>query len=135
MISVEALELLLKVDSAVERHNGGCKGEASYLDAKERLHDFIATLEYHVSSLEAQLAATQARLAAYEEGYDPKVELPKNGQTVIAKEVRNDQPMYWDLEFHKAQNGNLWVNWAFAEPSKEAQVIRWFPLPGAKEAK
>lgn len=61
MISVEALELLLKVDSAVERHNGGFQGEASYLDAKERLHDFVATLEYHVSSLESQLAELQAR--------------------------------------------------------------------------
>lgn len=94
---------------------------ASVLDMHKRLE-----------SLESQLAEAQARLAGFEEGFDPKVKLPKDRQTVIAKEVRDDQPIYWDVEFLKGDDGNLWVNWAFAEPSNTADIVRWFPLPGSK---
>ena len=130
MISVEALELLLKVDSAVERHNGGMQGEASYLDAKERLHDFIATLEYHVASLESQLAATQARLAAFEEGYDPAVRMPADNVTVwIAIPIINgysyDEAFWNDGRWQSATK--LYTVWELE------RVARWFPLPGAKE--
>lgn len=70
MISVEALELLLKVDSAVEHHDIGLMGEARYLDAKENLQDYIASLE---SKLAARNALVERLVEAGQELAD---ELP-----------------------------------------------------------
>lgn len=130
MISVEALELLLKVDSAVEHHDIGLMGEARYLDAKENLQDYIA-------SLESQLAEAKARLAGYEEGYDFATKLPALGEEVLFKNF-NGYFMLYKFDGVLMPSGVISLHDDYFKKhdydiSDTRFEYRWFPLPGSKE--
>ena len=85
----------------------------------------------HIASLEAQLAATQARLAAFEEGYDPMVELPKDFEVVIIDAKH-------DTKVSRLYPASMYVEHLcfedpFGKQDEIKNVNRWFPLPGTKE--
>jgi len=86
-------------------------------EAYEAIRDYTANLE-------SELAATKARLAGYEEGYDPKVS-PALKQSVLMMSRDGD---YFEVEYHLRSktywDGDNW--WKKDCPD----LKRWFPLPG-----
>ena len=87
--------------------------------------EFLIT---HIAKLESQLAATQARLAAYEEGYDPATNPPEDNRTVliVVDSLENEPSMYL------ANFDGSWfhsVGYSF----KAERVVRWYSVMGAKE--
>jgi len=62
----------------------------------------------------AKLASLQSRLETYEEGLDPAVKMPKEGETVIALYPNGDISRY--VFSHKLT----------------IDFVRWYPLPGSK---
>ena len=86
-----------------------------------------------IASLEAQLAATQARLAEYEVGFDPKVH-PAPDTWVLMMDcddvyfpVQFDPSCAWYWNYQGGSNGEIdyWND-------DDIDLRKWFPLPGSK---
>ena len=80
-------------------------------------------MEKHIAALETQLAATKARLAEYEEGYDPAVKPPKEFELVLA----NSKAFGWRTVQYSHEyfdEGSCGVGFGIKG------CIRWFPLSG-----
>ena len=122
-----------------------CCGKAIYLHMmpgfvrNDTLYDkdisLFATTMLAMKELQSALAATQARLAAFEEGYDPAVKPPEDNEDVFVKV--NDGRCYMAVFEHLSGDAvNVFSVIPFGDfvPTFDvADIIRWFPTPGAKE--
>lgn len=127
MISVEALELLLKIDSAVEHHDIGLMGEARYLDAKENLMDYIA-------SLETENAALRERTR-----WIPVSErLPKDGTEVLIAVESVFEPHYHIWKAYHVSHIPQWTadnGLYYHHTTNYESITHWMPLPEAPKEK
>lgn len=85
----------------------------------------------YIASLESQLSEARARLAGYEVGFDPNVQMPEfvDGYGwVLARMCEGQNPSM----YHYSKFADTWrdVNYNSYPTSN---VYCWFPLPGAKE--
>jgi len=87
-----------------------------------------------LAALESQLAATKARLAEYEVGFDPAVKPPKDGREVFIR-VNDCREYYAIYDCPSDDSIARFIVLPFGDFTPVFSIndiIRWFPLPGSK---
>lgn len=96
-------------------------------------------LKIRITSLEAENATLRGRLVAYEVGYDPKVKLPEpltiewRGYPVFVVIDVNGYTHICDA--YSKEYGFRATQGERVQFYSVDKVLRWFPLPDAKEEK
>ena len=85
----------------------------------------------HTSELELQAAGMKARLAAFEEGFDPKEKMPKHISKLKEEIVIIEDKMgRFYIGFYNIHDKWWW--WQGVKWLKTDEIRRWYPLPGRK---